>query len=307
MPISFTCPHCGERTEVAEQFAGRSGPCVKCGQPVTIPGPADAALASSNKAAGKPATLATLLIVAVVAVLVCVVVIWLVALPQIERNREKGRVDACSANLRQIGKALRTYQDRYGSLPPAYVADEKGRPMHSWRVLILPYMESEELQAIYFKQYRFDEPWNGPHNRTLAKKMPPVFRCPSDISESESSGGETSYLAVTGPGTVFDGVKPQNFERAVGGPENVIMVVEAAQSGVNWLEPRDMPLKDMPLRINQSPEKGIRSRHPGGANVLCGDGQPKFLPDSSSADTLEPMITILPGGDSWLGGEGFLR
>ncbi len=37
MPIQFTCPHCGERTEVSEQFAGQTGPCRQCGQTVTLP------------------------------------------------------------------------------------------------------------------------------------------------------------------------------------------------------------------------------------------------------------------------------
>src|SRR5258708_26480762 len=38
MPISFTCPHCGRQTSVADQYAGQSGPCVGCGGLITIPG-----------------------------------------------------------------------------------------------------------------------------------------------------------------------------------------------------------------------------------------------------------------------------
>ena len=55
----------------------------------------------------------------------------------------------CGNNLKQIGIALHTYHDEYKSLPPAYVCDESGKRMHSWRVLLLPYMEQQELYKKY--------------------------------------------------------------------------------------------------------------------------------------------------------------
>jgi prepilin-type processing-associated H-X9-DG protein len=261
----------------------------------------NAAAASPAKPAGK---LATLLIVAAAAVLACVAVIRFVVLPELDANRENARIDACATNLRQIGKALRAYQERWGRLPPACETDEKGKPKHSWRVLILPFMESEEVRALYY-QYNFEEPWNGPHNRTLAKKMPPVFRCPSDTDDEEDSGGgETSYVAVLGPGTVFDGVRATNFP---GGPGEAIVVVEAARSGINWLDPRDLDLQDMPRQVNAAADKGIRSRHSGGANELFGDGQARFLPDALPPEQLEALLSISGGKALLLDGEELLR
>ncbi len=266
----------------------------------TTPGAADENGGAGPKRAGK---LSTLLIAVVVAVLAVAAVVWFVALPQVEKNRQQVRKEACAANLRLIGKALLAYEKQHGHFPPPYLADEKGRPMHSWRVLILPFTEDNELKAIY-QQYSFGEPWNGPNNRRLLKKAPPVFRCPSDADEDESGGGETSYLAVLGPGTVFDGVRPANFS---GGPGEAVVVVEAARSGVNWLEPRDLELKDMPPGINPSADKGIRSRHPGGANVLCGDGQARWLPDSTPPEQLTTQLSISGGEDLWSGDEESLR
>src|SRR5205807_8143584 len=49
----------------------------------------------------------------------------------------------CRWNLMQIGFALHQYHDEYGSFPPAYIADEQGRPIHSWRMLLLPYMDAQ--------------------------------------------------------------------------------------------------------------------------------------------------------------------
>ncbi|MEZ6114117.1 MAG: DUF1559 domain-containing protein [Pirellulaceae bacterium] len=82
-------------------------------------------------------------------------------LPAVQTAREAARRSQCSSNLKQIELALHNYHDTFKSFPPAYIADANGRPMHSWRVLILPFMEQREL----YDQCRFDEPWDGPNNQ----------------------------------------------------------------------------------------------------------------------------------------------
>src|SRR4051812_3837711 len=54
-------------------------------------------------------------------------------------SREAPRRTKCKNHLKDIALALHNYHDAYGTFPPAYIADQNGRPMHSWRVLILPY------------------------------------------------------------------------------------------------------------------------------------------------------------------------
>lgn len=68
--------------------------------------------------------------------------------------------------------AVANYRSTFGGYPPAYIADCDGRPMHSWRVLILPFLEQQNLYAAY----HFDEPWDGPNNRKLAGRIGQVFR-----------------------------------------------------------------------------------------------------------------------------------
>ena len=51
--------------------------------------------------------------------------------------------NACRNNLKQLALAMHMYHEQHGSFPPAYVADENGTPMHSWRVLLLPYLEEK--------------------------------------------------------------------------------------------------------------------------------------------------------------------
>jgi hypothetical protein len=79
--------------------------------------------------------------------------------------------------------AVANYVEEHGHYPPAFLADENGKPMHSWRVLILPYIEEREL----YKQYKSDEPWDGPSNRKLASRMPRMFA----LHGEEQPGNET--------------------------------------------------------------------------------------------------------------------
>lgn len=190
----------------------------------------------------------------------------------------------CAIHLKQISLALNEYHDMYGVLPPAYVADREGRPMHSWRVLLLPFLEQQALYDLY----DFSEPWNGPHNSRLATMMPPEYGpCPSD---SNAVKGETSYLAVIGQGTVWPGPKSQSLKSITN--TSAIMVVESEDSGINWLEPRDFNLGHASRGINSKFGRGISSHHGKGANVALADGNIQFLEDSLPEAALRDMLLI---------------
>src|SRR5437867_12176876 len=64
-------------------------------------------------------------------------------------------------SLRQIARALLNYHEENGRLPPAVVYGKDSQPLYSWRVLLLPYLEDENL----YRQFKLDEPWDGPHNK----------------------------------------------------------------------------------------------------------------------------------------------
>ena len=80
----------------------------------------------------------------------------------------------CVNNLKQIGLAMHNYHATHKTFPPAFTVDKDGKPLLSWRVLILPYLEQDAL----YKEFHLDEPWDSPHNRTLIERMPPTYRCP---------------------------------------------------------------------------------------------------------------------------------
>ena len=91
------------------------------------------------------------------------------------RSSPSPKRERCVNNMKDLALAILNYETKHGHFPPAYTADASGKPLHSWRVLILPFLGQEDL----YKQYDFTEPWNGPHNSRLVKKCPKVFQCPS--------------------------------------------------------------------------------------------------------------------------------
>ena len=126
-----------------------------------------------------------------------------------QAGREAGRRTVCTNNLKTIGLAMQQYQQQHGTFPPGYVSDENGRPKHSWRVLLLPYLDPGLAG-----QYNYDEPWDGPNNRRLAGQMPDVFRCPSESPGAAPSGNTTSYVVINSPGTIFDGMNAAVWPRS---------------------------------------------------------------------------------------------
>jgi hypothetical protein len=117
------------------------------------------------------------------------------------------------------------HERRHGTLPLACTVDADGNPLHSWRVLLLPYLGEEEL----FDKIRLDEPWNSPHNRQFHDRAVPVYQCPS----AELAAGQTSYSVVVGEKTAFvagEGKSLDSFGM------NLILVVEREQP-VCWMDP----------------------------------------------------------------------
>lgn len=228
-------------------------------------------------------------------VLGVLVVLSVLLLPELDGpgSREAARRADCVNNLRQICVGLQNYHDQNKCWPPAYLTDEDGKPIHSWRALILPYLEDEQLSKLA-KEYRFDEPWNGPNNRKLADKMPELFRCPSH----EAKDNNTGYVAIVGAPTAWPGDEGVSIKDVHDGTSRTIQIVEIADSGINWLEPRDLSFDEALQGINPPDTKlSISSAHPGGSNFLFCDGSVHFLPDDVPLETLRGLLTRDGGED----------
>ena len=149
------------------------------------------------------------------------------------RWNRASRCSRCAAHLAIIGMALQVYHDVHGLFPPAVTLDGAGKPMHSWRVLLLPYLGRSDL----YSRYRLDEPWNSKSNHALSSLMPEVYSGPADTTASE---GTTSYVAVAGPHAAWRADKAVRKSDITDGVSETILLVEVSESGVDWLEPRDL-------------------------------------------------------------------
>ena len=138
--------------------------------------------------------------------------------------------------------AVVNYTEANGHFPPAYQLGPDGKPWHSWRVLILPYIEADTV----FKRYRFDEPWNGPNNSRLAGEMPKVLM----FHDTKLPTTTTNYLAVVGKETMWPGPKGRTRSEMKDDPNETILIVENNGLGVHWMEPRDLTFDTMPFDLD---------------------------------------------------------
>lgn len=132
----------------------------------------------------KPSVVECFVVAAIIVVLIALV------LPNVQQARTIGRRMMLSNDLKMIGLALHNYHDAYGQFPPAYVADESGKPLYSWRVLILPYLEQEDL----YERFDLAEAWDSAANEALIREMPDVFASP--YAPEKAAVGETGYLGL---------------------------------------------------------------------------------------------------------------
>jgi hypothetical protein len=181
-----------------------------------------------------------------------------------------------SNNLKQIALALHNYASVMGSLPPAAVCDKTGKPMLSWRVLILPYIEQQEL----YKEFKLDEPWDSEHNKKLLIKMPKIYELPG-------MPNETHYRVFVGNDAMFEYLKgPKLIDvHNADGISNTIMVV-TAKDAVPWTKPDELdfdPDKDMTKLLGFFPGDVCM--------VGMGDGAVRGLSKKLSKKTLHGLIT----------------
>ncbi len=189
-------------------------------------------------------------------------------------------------SLKVIALAMYNYEAVHKTFPPAFSADANGKPLLSWRVLILPYMlNCDDL----YKQFHLDEPWDSEHNKTLIARMPPVFQNPDSRLASE---GKTTFLTFRGEKTVYPGGKALGFGSVTDGASLTLMTIEVPDSrAVVWTKPDDLELD----RVNSA--EGLGALRPAGFYVGFVDGSVTFLKASIPLTALI-ALSSRNGGES---------
>lgn len=233
----------------------------------------------------------SLAIQVLVAVLAVVGLLVASLLPAVRMSGEAARRMQCGNNLKQIALALKSYEDAYGYLPPAYTVDAAGKPLHSWRTLILPYMEHKGL----YEKIDLSKPWDDPANQALAKDGPAAYRCPS----GDASRTETNYLAIVAPGGCFKLAEPRKRDEITDGPDQTLMVIDvASEQAVPWMSPSDA------TEAVIANLWGGKRTHPNGTNAVFVDGHVHFLRRDTDPQVLQALISIA-GNDGDITEDGY--
>ncbi len=173
-------------------------------------------------------------------------------------------------NLKTLDVALAYYADKHSGFPQAHTTDVAGKPMQSWRVLLLPFLDQESL----YSQINRNEPWDSPANRRLLGLMPAYYRSPLEV---ETHGTETNYFAVLGPHAPWWSTKGVKAWEA--GNPNAIMLIEVVGSKTPWMKPWD-PTLDQLLDILR-PESGNSAGGSRAADIM-------YLTVSGDVRTVDP-------------------
>jgi len=211
-----------------------------------------------------------------------------ITLPAVPQARVAAQRTDNANRLRQMIIAMHNYHDVNGAFPPAYSTDKDGNPLLSWRVLILPYLEQNDL----YEQFHLDEPWDSEHNRELVEQMPRAF----ENARIPSEEGQTMFLALTGTGTLFGAPDTdQNGEPnplgtkladVMDGTSRTLALVEANPgSAVTWTAPEDFDT-DAPDVVTR-----LIGNYPNGTNFAFADGSIRFIDIANNLAEVKNMFT----------------
>jgi hypothetical protein len=195
----------------------------------------------------------------------------------IKRVQRAAAANISTNNLKQIGLAMHNYHDAIGTMPPAAVCDKKGKPQLSWRVLILPYIEQDNL----YKKFKLDEPWDSENNKKLLDQMPKVYAIPGQTA----GANETHYRVFAGNGAAFEWVNGIKLQDYTDGTSNTVMVVTAA-TAVPWTKPDELEFDP-----DADPTKLIGLVAAGRWQFVMGDGSVRSTNKLPPKDTMKALIT----------------
>ncbi|MEO1525711.1 MAG: DUF1559 domain-containing protein, partial [Planctomycetota bacterium] len=203
--------------------------------------------------------------------------------------------NASITNLESIAEALNAYALDHGTYPPAVLRDANGKPLHSWRVLLLPYLNERAL----YDEFDLSQPWDAEVNIQASYAMPSVYEHPAGVAGMQN---QTGYVLITGPQTLFPKDKPGSPDTVADDPSQTILVIggkpNVSTNIGSWTEPVDLPYASMQGVIN-----GTVGVEPGGwledgVTMATVDGRGHFVSEDLSPDTFRSLVT--PSGGELL-------
>lgn len=183
--------------------------------------------------------------------------------------------------LKQIGIAFHAYADTHKEKWAEDITDKDGKVLLSWRVTLLPYLEGGDL----YKQFKLDEPWDGPNNKKLIAKMPKVYA----PVRGKAKEGETYYQRFVGKDALFnERGSDYTIPGIPDGTSNTALVVEAGDPVV-WTKPADLPFNP------KAPLPKLGGLFGGDFNALFCDGSVYRIRKDYDPDEMKKVVMPADG------------
>lgn len=196
--------------------------------------------------------------------------------PAVFSARGAARRMQSTNNMRQFAIAMLNHEAEFRGFPAAYTSDDDGKPLLSWRVRMLPYLDQQPL----YESFHLDEPWDSEHNKKLISAMPDIFASPGGSTEP----GMTHFQTVRGTDTIFPGKDPVQIAAIRDGTSHTILIVEADKP-VIWTKPDDFQYDP------DNPMKGLGTLRREGFNAVFADGHSRRISPEIDPEMLRRMFT----------------
>ncbi len=206
--------------------------------------------------------------------------------PALDGARDAILRSDCERNLRQLTVAIHDFEAKYGHIPPPYSTDDDGKPLHSWRVLLLPFLGHQSL----YDQIDKSKPWDDPVNLPFHDMMPDIYCCASVKYHSKwrAKGNTTAYVVVVGKHTPWHSANPPSLAQIAiaDGNSSTIAIVESEPHRLPWMSTQDPTLET----VNKS--FGFSSPHDDSWNCSYCDASTHSIPNETDPEIVSNLILM---------------
>jgi hypothetical protein len=181
--------------------------------------------------------------------------------------------------LKTLEIGLLNHHDVFKAFPPPAILSKEGKPLLSWRVKILPFIDENRM----YQDFHRDEPWDSPHNKQFIARMPAVYRC---VKSKVADSGRTVFQVPRGPSTIFPGPEGITIRKIIDGTSRTISIVEVDEEhAVPWTKPDDWTFDP------ENPTAGLGGHYFGVFLAGWADGHASAIPTTVDKDLLRAAFT----------------
>jgi hypothetical protein len=199
----------------------------------------------------------------------------------LQQERYNWNLTNDAKNYHQMALAMHAFHDVVGHFPAAAICNADGKPLLSWRVAILPYLEQQKL----YDQFKLNEPWDSAHNQKLLDPMPAMFALPGVNAHGDT---RTHYRVFVGPDAPFTYCSGRRIADIKDGTSSTWMIVES-QEAVPWTKPDEL------IYDAKKPLPKLGDFYAGGFSAVCMDGSVRHFSGSLPEKTIRALITHAGG------------